>query len=334
MSNVPIVRTGRFLLAGLLSTLLLVALQPVSRAKPQPPAGTTVESPQKPKLVIVLVIDQFRYDYLVRFRPYFAAGGFNLLLGGGASFVDCRYNYATTATCPGHATLFTGAYPNLNGIIGNQWYDPALHKPVYCVADPDSAQVGGSAGPGFSPRNLIGTTVGDEMRLTTGFQSRVVAVSLKDRAAVVPGGHLANAAYWYDAQSGGFVSSTYYMKSLPGWVTRFNEEPPAKPYCGHDWQALPETPGSGGQILKHFEPEAGETCPDARFIGWLDQTPYMNQIELDFARSAIENERLGQGSATDFLSVSLSVNDYIGHAFGPLQRRSGRYHAAHGPLPG
>jgi predicted AlkP superfamily pyrophosphatase or phosphodiesterase len=172
-----------------------------------------VASVQRPKLLLILVIDQFRYDYLVRFRPYFVEGGFNLLLGG-ANFVDCRYDYATTSTCPGHATLLTGAYPNIHGIIGNDWYDARRGRRIYCAEDPDTKLVGGSPGPGFSPRNLMGSTLGDELRAATNFQSKVIAISLKDRASAIPGGHTANAAYWYDVSTGHFVTSTYYVQAL------------------------------------------------------------------------------------------------------------------------
>ncbi|MBZ5543531.1 MAG: alkaline phosphatase family protein [Acidobacteriia bacterium] len=277
-------------------------------------------SPPKPKLVIIIVIDQFRNDYLDRFRPYFVDRGFNLLLSG-ARFTTCRYDYAVTATGPGHATLFTGAYPNLHGIIENEWFDRSLRRPVNCVEDPDTKIVDNDKGPtdrlGASPHYLMNTTLGDEMRLASGFQSKVVGISLKDRAAILPGGHTANAAYWYQASSGRFVSSTYYMQALPSWVAGFNAQAPAKEYCGKDWQALPETPGAKGELFWQFKPEGGEPCPDQRFLEWVNSTPFMNELELKFALAAIRNEHLGQGPATDLLAISLSVNDYIGHDFGP-----------------
>jgi predicted AlkP superfamily pyrophosphatase or phosphodiesterase len=271
----------------------------------------------RPNLLLILVIDQFRYDYLVRFRPYFVRGGFNRLLEGGANFIDCKYDYATTATCPGHATLFTGAYPNIHGIIANDWFDSRRGRRVYCVEDPETQLVGGTVGPGFSPRKLMGDTVGDELHLATDFKSKVMSISIKDRASVIPGGHTADAAYWYDALTGHFVTSTYYMKSLPDWVAAYDSTPPAKAYCGQPWKALPETPGAGGKVLKEFTPNNGEACPDTRFMGWLSATPPMNQIELNFALQAIKGEHLGQGPTTDLLAISLSVNDYIGHSFGP-----------------
>jgi predicted AlkP superfamily pyrophosphatase or phosphodiesterase len=284
-------------------------------------AGTpaSAQSPwgaRKPKLVVILVIDQLRYDYLERFRPQMVEGGFKRLLSG-ANFVNCRYDYAVAFTCPGHASLFTGAYPNVHGVIGNEWFDSLRGRKVYCVEDSDANQVGGNTGPGYSPRNLIGSTIGDELRIASGFQSKVIAISLKDRAAVMPGGHTANAAYWYDGESGQFVSSSYYMPELPAWVSHFNSTQPAKPYCGKAWQALPETPHVGGKVLSQVHLDPGQPCPNRDFLAWLRNSPFMNAIELTFASQAIKNEGLGQGPATDLLAISLSVNDSIGHAFGP-----------------
>jgi predicted AlkP superfamily pyrophosphatase or phosphodiesterase len=277
--------------------------------------------PNRPKLVLVLVIDQFRYDYLMRFRPYFGKRGFNRLLEGGAVFTDCRYDYATTMTGPGHASLLTGAYPSSHGIIENNWYDRDLKREVYCVEDSHTRTVANrekaSGTPGFSPRNLNASTLGDELRLATNFRAKSVSISVKDRAAVLMGGRTPSAAYWYDVGSGRFVTSTYYMPTLPAWVDKFNQQTPTKPYCGQKWQALAETPRAGGKTLSEFEPSPGETCPDPKFLGWLENTPFMNQMELAFATDAIRSERLGQGPETDLLTLSLSVNDYIGHEYGP-----------------
>lgn len=277
--------------------------------------------PKRPKLVLVLVIDQFRYDYLMRFRRYFGPGGFNRLLNGGAVFTDCRYDYATTITGPGHATLLTGAYPDAHGIIENQWYDRAGKRQVYCVEDPSTrevaSQVKSGPSPSFSPRNLTASTLGDELRMATGLRSKAISVSLKDRAAVLMGGHMPSAAYWYDPGSGEFVTSTYYMPALPAWLDEFNQKLPAKRFCGQKWQALPETPGAEGKVLSEFKPSAGEPCPDPRFLGWVDSTPFMTELEFALVTEAIRSERLGQGPETDLLTVSLSVNDYIGHRFGP-----------------
>ncbi|MGO8814625.1 MAG: alkaline phosphatase family protein [Terriglobia bacterium] len=298
----------------------LAAIILLAWSAPLKPAASFA-SPSRPKLVVVLVIDQFRYDYLMRFRPYFVKGGFNRLLDGGAVFTDCRYDYATTITGPGHATLLTGAYSNIHGIIGNEWYDRELKRKVYCVEDSSTHEVAsggqGGAAPGFSPRNLTASTLGDELRIATNFRAKAVSISLKDRAAVLMGGHTPSAAYWYDTGLGGFVTSTYYMPALPTWVDDFDKQTPAKSYCGQKWQALPETPDANGKVLSEFQPSAGVSCPDAKFLRWLDNTPFMNQIELGFASDAVRSEHLGKGPETDILTVSLSENDYIGHRFGP-----------------
>jgi len=281
--------------------------------------------PRRPKLLLIIVIDQFRYDYLVRFRQKFVAGGFNLLLSGGACFADCRYDYATTATGPGHASIFTGAYPNVHGIIGNEWYDHSLRRTVNCVEDPATKLVRGPDGaeekPGFSPHYLIGSTLGDELRAATDFRSKVVAIALKDRAAILPGGHSPSAAYWYDSQGGRFISSSYYMPALPSWVVKFNQSSPGKNYCGQKWAALPES--GYDMTFSEFKASPNQPCPDPKFLSWLDQTPYMNEIELAFAEQAIRGEHLGKNDDTDLLSISLSVNDYIGHAFGPYSPQVG-----------
>ena len=271
----------------------------------------------RPKLVVILVIDQFRYEYLKRFRPQFVAGGFNLLLDGGANFVNCRYDYACTETAPGHASIFTGAYGNVHGIVGNSWYDRAAKRPVTSVEDTTTTLVGGGGGVGASPRRLLGSTIGDELRMATNFRAKVVSISLKDRAAVLPGGHTANAAYWNDPRLGQFVTSTYYLSSLPAWVAKFNDESRAEAYCGKTWEALPETPGAQGKVLGRNLATEKNRCPNEKFIEWLRATPYMNKIQLDFASAAIQGEHLGQNQTTDILAISLSVNDFIGHAYGP-----------------
>ena len=282
-------------------------------------AGRAADYPRRPKLLLIIVIDQFRYDYLVRFRQQFGPDGFSRLQSTGACFADCRYHHANTATGPGHASLLTGAYPNLHGIIGNEWYDRSLHRMVNCVEDPTTKLVGEpegtSAAPGFSPHYLIGSTLGDELRAATGFGSKVVAISLKDRGAILAGGHSASAAYWYDSRSGRFVTSTYYLPALPAWAAAFNQNSPVKNYCGKKWVALPES--GKGVLFGEFENPSGESCPGPKFLSWLDNTPFMSEIELAFAEQAIKGERLGQRGDTDLLTLSLSENDYIGHAYGP-----------------
>ncbi len=310
-----VAKAGAGTASALFAALLLLALFPA------PPSRGASDYPRRPKLVLILVIDQFRYDYLVRFRQAFGEGGFNRLLKGGANYANCRYDYATTETGPGHASLFTGAYGNLHGIISNSWYDREHHQPMYCVEDPTTRIVGEPAGAvlpmSVSPRNLLGSTLGDELRVASNFQSRVVAISLKDRSAILPGGHTANAAYWYDPATGHFITSTYYMQALPAWVEEFNAAGPTKAYCGKPWEALKETPGIGGEVLAPAPAANNAPCPNPNFRAWMMETPFMNEVELNFAEAAVENERLGQGPATDLLALSLSINDYIGHEFGP-----------------
>jgi predicted AlkP superfamily pyrophosphatase or phosphodiesterase len=301
----------QFVIKLLLAVLLVLVYLPVSRSEGR------CASPRRPKLVLIVVIDQLRYDYLERFRPQFVEGGFRLLLEGGANFVDCRYDYTTTETGPGHATLLTGAYGNIHGIVANDWYDHAGKRSVYCVDEPGIKQVGGDGGKGSSPRNLLVSTLGDELRLATEFQSRVITIAGKDRAAVLMGGHTANAAYWYKRDIGQVVSSTYYMRTLPRWVADFNDGVPTKAYCGKPWQALPETPGAGSKVLREFRPEANEPCPDRKFLEWFDLTPFKNEVLANFAKQALANENLGRGPAADLLAISLSANDYVGHNFGP-----------------
>ena len=271
----------------------------------------------RPKLIVILVIDQFRPDYLERFRSRFVERGLNLLLRGGANFVNCRFDYACTETAAGHASIFTGAYGNVHGIVGNGWYDRVTKQPVHSVADATTAIVGGSGGPGTSPRRLLGDTIGDELRMATNFQAKVISISLKDRPAVLSGGHTANAAYWSDPKTAQFVSSSYYMQSLPAWVVSFNDDSHAKAYCGKTWEELPETPGAPSKVFSQYKMAANESCPNGNFRRWLLSTPYMNKIQLEFALAAIENEGLGRDSTTDLLAISLSVNDFIGHAYGP-----------------
>src|SRR5437016_12564506 len=275
--------------------------------------------PARPKLLLIIISAQVRPDYLVRFHRDFVERGFNLLLTG-ANFVNCRYEQAITITGPGHATLLTGAYPETHGIIGNEWFDRGLGRLVDCVGDPGTRLVddrGTTAEPGASPHYLVGSTLGDQLRASDHYQSRVVSISLKARSAILPGGHTANAAYWYSSTTGQFVTSTYYMPSLPPWAIQFNSQPPAKAYCGQTWQALPGTVNAGRQVLGSFTPTPNEPCPDTRFLTWLDATPFMSEIELNFAKKAIESERLGQGGTMDVLTISLSENDLIGHTFGP-----------------
>jgi len=258
-----------------------------------------------PKLAIILVIDQFRGDYLDRWRADFKDRGFNLFLDHGAYFPDCYFDYANTETAPGHAAIGTGAYSNGNGIASNSWWDLSRNqlRPVTSVEDERYKLIGLPASSipgnvkyvtGASPRNLLASTIGDELRLATQGQSEVFGISLKDRAAILPAGAAADAAFWIDPVSGDWITSSFYMPELPDWASAFN---------------------SGGAIAA-AEQEAGLTSV-TNFYNQVGATPAANDYELQFAEALIQGEQLGQHDVTDLLTISLSANDIQGHANGP-----------------
>lgn len=277
------------------------ALEREREALPPPPSAFN----DHPKLAIILIIDQFRGDYLERWRSDFKGRGFDLFLDHGAYFPDCYYDYANTETSPGHAAIGTGAYSDGNGIASNSWWNLSRNqqRPVTSVEDERYRMVGVPATSlppgvkyltGSSPRNLLASTVGDELRLATQGQARVFGVSLKDRAAILSSGATANGAFWIDPASGDFITSTFYMPQLPDWVTAFNNS-------GAIAQAETE---SGLSNVTNFYQQVGST-------------PAANEYELDFAEALIQAEQLGQNTVTDLLTISLSANDIMGHAKGP-----------------
>jgi arylsulfatase A-like enzyme len=298
-------RLSKFRLIAVFLALVLVSLW-ILPAPAQVYVG-------KPKLIVIVVIDQFRADQLNRHQAEFKGRGFNLFMKEGAWFTDCYYDYANTKTGPGHATIGTGAYSDGHGIDSNEWWDASrsfdqqvssVEDEQYMLVDlPDSSIPANQPGApsnaakfvvGASPLNLRATTLGDELRLATQGKSRVFGVSLKDRASILPAGQSANAAYWIDPASGQFTTSTYYMEHLPAWVTAFNK---------------------GGSIEK-AEKEAmveGTT----QFYDLVGHLPAANSYELDFAKALIASEKLGQNGVTDELVVSLSPHDIQGHQFGP-----------------
>lgn len=280
----------------------------------------------RPKLVVVIVIDQFRADYLQRFKPYFGRGGFNLFLRQGASFTEAAYQHAVTFTCPGHAVILTGTHADANGVIANQWYDAAAGRPEYCAVDRATTLIGGS-GDGRSPRNLITSTVGDELKRASGGRSRVITMAGKDRSAIMLGGHRADGAYWIVDSL--VVTSMYYVKELPDWVRRFNASGRVMSYAGKSWDrvlsraayaaagpddvASEENVGGMGRIFPH----PLTATPSSRFFYAFSSSPYQNEVLFQFARAAVINEGLGGDEDPDLLGISLSANDLVGHAFGP-----------------
>ncbi|HUA14412.1 MAG TPA: alkaline phosphatase family protein [Verrucomicrobiae bacterium] len=265
----------------------------------------------RPKLVVVIVIDQFRGDYLERYRDEFGDAGFRLLLDHGAYFPNCNYDYANTRTAPGHSTLFTGAYTSGHGIVSNEWWDAEKRRMVTSVED-DSTRLVGVDGdkPGASPHNLMADTIGDELKVATQGKSRVFAISLKDRAAVLPGGFAADTAYWIEPTTGAWVTSTYYRRDLPRWVQDFNSTQPAK-YWNREWKDAQGTPL---RSTAHRKTKDGK---EASFYEVVGPTSFANDYELQFAKQLVLYENVGRGPDTDLLSVSLSPNDILGHQVGP-----------------
>jgi hypothetical protein len=257
------------------------------------------------------VIDQFRGDYLERYREQFGEGGFRLLLDHGANFTDCNYDYANTRTAPGHATLFTGTYTNGHGIAANEWWEQKKKRMVTSVEDDETKIVGVTeATVGASPHNLLADTLGDELKLATQGKARVFSLSLKDRAAVLPGGFAADAAYWIDPQSGTWVTSTYYRPDLPRWAQDFNGGNRAAKYWDRDWK------NSNGDVLRSTAHRKGRSG-EAGFYEVIGSTPLGNEYEFEFAKELMVYENLGAGLATDLLAISLSPNDILGHQVGP-----------------
>jgi len=272
----------------------------------------------RPKLVVVIVIDQFRGDYLERYRDQFGDGGFRVFLDRGAYFTDCNYDYANTRTAPGHATLFAGSYTSGHGIVANEWWDPAKKKRVSSVEDDTTKLVGvgaGKNGPGASPHNLMSDTLGDELKLATGGKARVFAISLKDRAAVLPAGFSGDAAYWIDPKSGDWITSTYYRSDLPEWVRNFNGSRPSERRAEKFWNR--EWKDSDGNTLGSTAPRNGKDGTPAGFYEVVGSTPFANDYQLQFAKELVLYEKLGAGPATDLLVISLSANDILGHQVGP-----------------
>ncbi|HLG99733.1 MAG TPA: alkaline phosphatase family protein [Bryobacteraceae bacterium] len=268
------------------------------------------EPPKRPRLILAIVIDQFRYDYLQRFRAGYNSG-FKRLLDQGAVFHDAHLIHVPTVTAVGHSTFLSGAPPSISGIISNEWYDRATHETVTSVFDPKSKLVGGVPGaPGSSPRRLLVSTVGDELKMH-GVESKIIGVSIKDRSAILPAGHMADGAYWYDPDSNHWVTSTYYRAELPDWVREINNEQRYQQYLGATWLPLD---GPGESATPFCTMTAGTAV---RFCGNLEATPWGNEMIEEFAERAIEKEMLGSHSGTDILAISFSSNDYIGHAVGP-----------------
>lgn len=288
------------------------------------------QMPVKPKLVVGIVVDQMRWDFLYRFQDRYGAGGFKRLLGEGFSCENTFIPFTPTYTAPGHACVYTGSVPSLNGIIGNNWYNKYTNQVVYCTDDSAVRGVGSASPAGLmSPRNMVASSITDELRLATNFRSKTIGIALKDRGAILPVGHTANAAYWFDDATGGLISSTYYMQSLPPWMEQFNARKLPETYMAKSWKTLypVETYVQSTADAKPYEnnfPSGStsfehktESFTGANRSAIFRVTPYGNTFTIDAAKAAIEGESLGARGVTDFLAVSFSSPDYIGHTFGP-----------------
>jgi len=287
---------------------------------------------ERPKLVVGLVVDQMRWDYLYRFYSKFGNEGFKRLLNKGYSLNNVHINYVPTVTALGHTSIYTGSVPAIHGIAGNDWTDKETGKNVYCTTD-ESVQPVGTANVkagSHSPKNLWSTTVTDELRLATNFQGKVIGVSLKDRASILPAGHTPNGAFWFDDSSGDFITSSYYMNDLPQWVKSFNSQNLPDKLVANGWNTLlpinqytessPDNSSWEGLLGNAKTPTFPYSNLAADYQSKKDNiryTPFGNTLTLKLAEASVEGENLGQDPVTDILAINLASTDYAGHKFGP-----------------
>lgn len=285
---------------------------------------------ERPKLVVGIVVDQMRWDYLYRYYDRYGTGGFKRMLGEGFSCENTFISHLPSFTAVGHSTVYTGSVPAIHGITGNDWQDQVTGRHWYCTEDTTVQPVGTSGAAGrMSPHNLLATTITDELRIATNFRSRVVGVSLKDRASILPAGHTPTGAFWLDDSNGCFVTSTWYMNELPGWVQQFNARKEPAQLMSKPWETLYPINTyvqSTADDAKWEGAFAGEKAPVfphnmpviyAKNRGTLRTTPFGNTLTLDFAKAAVAGYQLGNGAATDFLTINCASTDYVGHQFGP-----------------
>ena len=285
----------------------------------------------RPKLIVGIVVDQMRWDFLYRYYDRYSKGGFKRLMNDGFNCENTFIPYTPTVTAAGHTCIYTGSVPAIHGVVGNGWYDYTEKRDVYCSEDKSVQTVGANNDNGkMSPKNMLTTTICDELKLATNFRSKVIGVAIKDRGAILPAGHSADAAYWYDSKTGSFISSTYYFNELPKWTQEFNASNKTNSYYEKNWNTLypintylqsdVDTNNYESTVLgdnqKGF-PYDLKRFIDKKDFGKIRSTPYGNSLTFDFAKAALINEQLGKDSITDFLAVSFSSTDYIGHAFGP-----------------
>lgn len=285
----------------------------------------------QPKLIVGIVVDQMRYDYLTRFYSKYGEGGFKRMINEGFNCKNNHFNYVPTYTAPGHASVYTGTTPKYHGIIGNNWYDKEIKKSVYCAGDDSVQSVGTAHDAGkMSPSRMKTTTFADENRLFTQLRGKTIGIALKDRGAILPAGHTANAAYWFHgADEGRWITSTFYMNELPQWVQNFNNSKQASSYFKvwhtlYDISTYTESAADENTFEGGYNGKETATFPydlmalKEKNSGYdiLKATPYGNNLTTDFALAAIDGESLGKDEFTDVLAVSYSSTDYVGHNFG------------------
>jgi predicted AlkP superfamily pyrophosphatase or phosphodiesterase len=311
--------------------IVLTAVVPASVVAQAPATPAAQSTLARPKLVVGIVVDQMRYDYLYRYYDKYSAGGFRRMLDEGFNCRNNHYNYSLTVTAAGHAAIYTGSIPAINGIIGNDWYDPILGKDMYCVEDTAVTTVGSTnatAGK-MSPRNLLTSTVTDQLQIGTNFRSKTIGIAIKDRGAILPAGHAATGAYWFDSKTGNWITSTFYTKDLPKWVKDLNDRKLPTEYLKRGWQTLlpidqyvESTPDDQpyerrlpGAQKPVFPYDLAGLAGNA--FGVVASTPWGNTMTKDMALAAIQGENMGKGTQTDFLAVSFSSPDAVGHSYGP-----------------
>lgn len=286
----------------------------------------------KPTLVVGIVVDQMRQEYLYRFYDKFGDGGFKRMVNDGFMLKNAHYNYAPTVTGPGHASVYTGTTPAIHGIVGNEYYDKVTKGFVNCVEDDRFKPVGNAAANGkLGPSRMLSSTITDELKLFTQKRAKVIGISIKDRGAILPAGHMADAAYWYDSKSGNFITSTYYRDKLPDWLVKFNAQNLAEKYLAQEWKTLlpiEQYIESGPDDTPYERKFTGKDRPTFPYtlsqlrskndnFGILTATPFSNDYLTDLAYATISGEQLGRDNITDFLCVSYSAPDAVGHASGP-----------------
>jgi hypothetical protein len=285
----------------------------------------------KPKLVVGIVVDQMRQEYLYRYSPKFSNGGFNRLMNDGFMLRNAHYNYVPTVTGPGHASIYTGTTPSTHGVIANDWYDKDLKKNVNCIEDERQQAVGVEKAAGASPWRMLSSTITDELKIFTQKRAKVIGLSIKDRGAILPAGHAADGAYWFDGGSGKFISSTYYKPGLPMWLEKFNDLKLPDKYLYKTWNTLlsidqykesgpddsPYETKLTGKDRPVFPYNLAELRKNYADFGLLTSTPFGNDLLTELTKAALDGENMGTDEITDFLCISYSPTDIICHAMGP-----------------